>query len=124
MIKKFLTLFTTSVWLFIPIGLNLAFDFNFIKERTKIVLGKEITLKMLYQRPYIDIKSILIIWNRGNFRGSGLHSILDDTSTGKKVTEWYKNKEHKKIINYIEEEAEAFITTYQKIKTHIPTIPI
>jgi len=121
MLTKFLDLFMDN-WNFVPIGQNLHFDFNWLIQRAKIVLDKEIPYRWLFcEKPYIDIKPILIIWNRGNFRMSGLHNLLDEED-GAKIAEWYRQRDYKQIIEYVTKEAETFIKVYQNLKAQIPKI--
>jgi len=120
-LNKFLPLFLDN-WTFVPIGSSLAFDFRFIKARAKKIVKKEIPWQWLFHgRPYLDLKPILIIWNRGNFKLSGLNSLLDMPHID---IEWYKNKQYDKIIGYIKQEAENFIDVYQTLKREIPKIEL
>lgn len=101
---------------FIPVGYNLGFEHNFLMERTKINNLPEIDI---LNNPFIDLRSIGILMNNGEFKGSGLDKITGKKSDGSSLPEWYKNKEFDKILDYIKSEAEEFIKLnkwlYQKM---------
>ena len=91
---------------FIPTGYNLGFEHNFLKERTAVHSFNPIDI---LSKPFIDLRAIGIIMNKGEFKGSGLDKITNKESSGKQVPEWYENKEYDKIIEYIKDEAKSFI---------------
>ena len=91
---------------FIPTGYNLGFEHNFLKERTALhsfnpldILGK----------PFIDLRAIGILMNKGEFKGSGLDKITGKETDGSSIPVWYENKEYNRIIRYIENETKSFI---------------
>lgn len=91
---------------FIPVGYNLGFEHNFLVERTKI---NKLPIVDILNNPFIDLHSIGVLMNRGEFRGSGLDKITGKKSDGSSVPDWYKNKEFNKILEYVESEADEFI---------------
>jgi hypothetical protein len=91
---------------FIPMGYNLNFEHNFLKERTAI---HSLNPLDILTKPFIDLRAFGIIMNKGEFKGSGLDKITGKQMSGKQIPEWYENKEYDKIIKYIKDEAKAFI---------------
>jgi len=91
---------------FIPIGYNLRFEHNFIKERT--VINGLPTVDIL-DIPFIDLRAIGILMNKGEFKGSGLDKLTGKSGSGGQVPVWYLNKEFQKIVDYIECEAKEFV---------------
>ena len=81
---------------FIPMGYNLGFEHNFLKERTKINNLPSVDILDL---PFIDLRSIGILMNMGEFKGSGLDKITGKGSTGINIPVWYNNEEYNKIID-------------------------
>ena len=123
-ISSFLKIFEVDRdWNFIPIGMNLGFEFCFLHNKVKDILGREISLETLfYKHPYVDIKPILVIANEGKFSGCSLDRFSKKTDSGHEVPVWYSKKEYSKIEKYIENEANAFLELYQIIRTKIPSV--
>jgi hypothetical protein len=91
---------------FIPTGYNLNFEHNFLKERTAL---HSFTPIDILNKPFIDLRAIGIIMNRGEFKGSGLDKISGKPSDGSKVPTWYDKKEYNRIVEYVETETKEFI---------------
>ncbi|MFA5929691.1 MAG: ribonuclease H-like domain-containing protein [Candidatus Micrarchaeia archaeon] len=91
---------------FIPTGYNLGFEHNFLKERTAL---HGFTPIDILNKPFIDLRAIGILMNRGEFKGSGLDKISGKPTNGSQLPIWYKNCEYDKIVDYIETEAKEFI---------------
>jgi len=101
---------------FIPVGYNLGFEHNFLIERTRANNLPEINI---LNNPFVDLRSIGVLMNKGEFKGSGLDYITGKKSDGSVLPEWYKNKEFDKILDYVKSEADEFIKLnvwlYQKM---------
>lgn len=107
-------------FIFIPIGLNLKFEFFTLYNRWN-KFGFDISLKnLIYDHPYIDIRTILVILNGGSFSGATLNKFTGKTQTGDMIPRWYANKDYSSIEKYIIDEAEEFIKLYQRMKEKIP----
>ena len=91
---------------FVPIGYNLGFEHNFLKERTAIHSLNPIDV---LNKPFIDLRAVGVIMNKGEFKGSGLDKITGKPTGGGQIPVWYKNREYGKIVEYIEIEAREFI---------------
>lgn len=107
---------------FVSVGYNLNFEHNFLKERTAV---HSFTPIDILNKPYIDLRPIGVIMNRGEFKGSGLDKITQKPMNGSQVPIWYANKEYEKIIEYIQAEAKAFnelnMWLYQKLPEFLTT---
>ncbi len=120
-VRKFFPKF--RAWEFIPVGTNLAFERMFLKEKFEKYLGRGVTHKYLdYYMPSIDLQPVLVVMNKGQFRGSGLHYFSDKESSGEKIKEWYEAGDFKSIEEYIRMEARAFIKLYVKLQKELPKI--
>jgi hypothetical protein len=109
-------------WKFVPIGTNLSFDFFSLLYRWR-ENGIEVPPKTLfYEHPSMDIKSILVIFNRGVFKGANLEKFTGKKYKGAIVSEWYEQKDYASIQKYIEDEAEGFINLYQCLVHKLPNI--
>lgn len=91
---------------FVPIGYNLNFEHNFLKQRAKFHGLIEIDI---LNHPFIDLRAVGVLMNKGQFKGSGLDKITGKKSNGMNIPLWYENKEYEKIIDYIKNETLEFI---------------
>jgi len=116
-IKRFLYIF--KKWEFIPVGMNLSFDFRFLLAKIEKYTGRIIEYDELSNTPHLDIKPILVLMNGGNFKGAKLSNFTSKGQNGIAIPEYYKNKEYDKIINYIDKEADEFIKFYKYLKKNL-----
>ena len=91
---------------FIPVGYNLTFEHNFLKQRAIVHNLQPIDI---LNRPFIDLRAIGILMNEGEFKGSGLDKITGKEGTGKNIPMWYNNGEYGLIVSYIQIENKEFI---------------
>ena len=91
---------------FVPTGYNLTFEHNFLKERTA---KHSINPLDILSKPFIDLRAIGILMNKGEFKGSGLDKITGKETDGRLIPEWYNTKQYTRIIQYIENETKSFL---------------
>ena len=121
-LKGFVSAYGTNehdTWRFIPTGFNLGFEHRFLKAKAE---QYRLPALDILNRPFIDLRSIGILMNNGEFKGSGLDKISNKPSNGSKIPGWYENEEYDKIIDYIEREAEAFIALNVKLYEELPKL--
>jgi len=99
----------------IPVGYNLDFENRFLRYMS---LGK-IDLSL---RPKIDLFSLGILINGGEFKGSGLDQITNKKQSGRMIPTWYANHDYNLIIDYIEDETKSFVKWYSNLHNYLPTI--
>jgi len=123
-VKQFHKVFITkSNWDFIPVMTNSIFDLTFLFEKFKQYnLECPNLAKFLYDKPLIDIKYLLIMANKLQFKGSGLDQMTNKESNRKKVPKWFLDEEYKKIEDYVIQEKNAFLEFFQKIMKKLPKI--
>ncbi|MBS3080071.1 hypothetical protein J4221_01245 [Candidatus Pacearchaeota archaeon] len=110
----------SNIWDFVPIGIQLNFEWEFIISKSNKYLDKKLVSRDLhYSRPYIDIKSILVLLNNGNFKGASLSNFTDKSQDGKVIKNYYEKRQFDKIENYIINETNAFFVFLQKINKNI-----
>lgn len=107
----------SSKFNFVPVGFNLSFEYSFLKEKAKLYGFEDF---YLLDNPSIDLRSIGVLMNNGNFVGSGLDKISGKETDGKKVPEWYNNQEYNKIEEYITMETREFIKLYAWLCKEMP----
>ncbi|MBR9689659.1 MAG: hypothetical protein GOV01_02050 [Candidatus Altiarchaeota archaeon] len=104
-----------SVWDFVPIGNNLNFEFEFLKEKFSEFCDTKLTsFDLHYNTPHLDLKHLLVVLNSGEFKGSGLHNFTGKTTSGRVIREFYEEKQYDKIETYVVEETAAFLEFLQK----------
>lgn len=120
-VEKFYKIFVnTFIWDFIPIMQNGLFDFTFLLEKFRkynLPIHKD-SLEFIFTKPYLDIRTTLIIANDMQFKNSGLDKMTFKESDGRNIPIWFAEKEYDKIIQYIQMETTAFIKAFQIIIEH------
>jgi len=91
---------------FVAVGYNLTFEHNFLRARAKEYGLPDIDI---LTNPFIDLRTIGVLMNKGQFKGSGLDQMTGKKNSGSGIPELYKSKEYDKIIEYIMNEAEEFL---------------
>jgi hypothetical protein len=102
---------------FIPVGYNLGFEHNFLKRRAAVHGLPEIDI---LSKPFIDLRVIGILMNRGEFRGSGLDNITGKESNGRMVPIWFDSGDYSRIVDYIRIEAEEFVKFLSWLYVRMP----
>ncbi len=107
-IQEFITksnILDPYVFSFIAVGYNLFFENNFLKKRAEI---HNLPTIDLFSLPFIDLRSLGILMNRGEFKGTKLSDLTGKKESGLMVLAYYDAKRYQYIIDYIKQEAEEF----------------
>jgi len=104
---------------FIPVGFNLQFEHSFFWQRCMSNGLKPIDV---LGRPFLDLKTVAVIMNRGEFKGAGLDNITNKPHGGGKIPQWYKEKKYAEIESYIKQEAEEFSSFCSKLYKELPLL--
>lgn len=109
---------------FIIIGKNLLFDFQFLNKRSKNYGFQGFDLEYCYTRAFLDLKPILVLMNKGNFKG--YDRILDVTGELDlvDVPQLYKQKKYEEIIHYIKKETDVLVKALQVFKRELPNLKL
>jgi hypothetical protein len=120
-LTRFLPLFNPDrAWQFVPIGNNLSFDYTCLIYRCRRY-GTDIKAwKVFTERPSVDIKALLVLFNGGSFKGSGLDNFTRKAQNGGQILAWYEAGDYAAIETYIRDEAAAFIELYQYLLRAMP----
>ena len=102
---------------FVPLGYNLQFEQKFLWQRAMVNGLKPINLLSI---PFIDLHTVGILMNRGEFRGSGMDKITNKPHDGKIVVDWYNEGNYKNIEDYIKNETENFLQVYGWLLNKMP----
>ncbi|MDO9324363.1 MAG: hypothetical protein Q7T80_05315, partial [Methanoregula sp.] len=108
---------------FIPVGMNLDYEFELFLAKVKQYHLPAITSHQLYyRRPRFDLWSIIVLLNDGRFNGARLDAFSPKKYDDSYMKKWYEKKDFKKIEHYIREETEGFLKLLQyltKYKTRL-----
>lgn len=121
-LEQFKPLITTNPWNFIPLGYNLSFEFKFLRHKFKEYFDFDFSADDFLERPKNDLKLIGVILHDGQFVGATLDSFTDKEHGGYKIPLWYRERKWDKIIDYVKKEADAFLTSWQKLKRELPPL--
>ena len=106
---------------FIPVGYNLSFENSFLKQRTRF---HDLSYLNILTKPFLDLRVIGILMNKGEFKDSGLNNLTGKEKTGNNVPVWYNNGEYEKIIEHIKLEAKRFINFNKWLYKKLPALLI
>ena len=90
---------------FIPVGFNLQFEHSFFWQRCMPNGLKPIDI---LNRPFLDLKTVAVIMNKGEFKGASLHNMTNKPHGGCNIPQLYDEKKYAEIESYIKKETEEF----------------
>ncbi len=105
---------------FIPVGNNLMFDFKFLSTKISKHFGWDVSTEYFLARPHLDLKHVLIMVNKGNFKG--YQRLVKKSGKGSMVPKWYSAKQYGKIVDYIVDEADSFMKMYSRLSNTLPKL--
>ena len=104
---------------FIPVGFNLQFEHSFFWQRCMSNGLKPIDI---LNRPFLDLKTVAVIMNKGEFKGSGQHNMTSKSHGGGNIPQLYSEKKYAVIESYIEKEAEGFCNWCSLLYVKLPKL--
>ena len=108
---------SSSPFDFIPVGYNLVFEHKFLLAKSRLYGLSEINVLYL---PHVDLHSVGIMMNCGEFKGSGLDKITDKKQSGTNIPYWYSERQYDSIEKYIVDETHEFIKWYRWLLGRLP----
>lgn len=121
-LSKSLPCITCKPFDFIFVGNNLMFDFNFLSKRLRHHRLGEIDLGFAQERAFLDLKHILVMINKGMFKGYDEVLYKPGEFAEVDVPRLYEQKRYQDIIGYIGEETRVFLKGYQVLKREMPLL--
>ena len=106
---------------FIPVGYNLSFENNFLKQRTQL---HNLPSPEILKKPFLDLRAIGILMNHGEFKGSGIDNLTGKEKVGNNLPVWHNNGEYEKIIGYIKIQTKNFIKFNSWLYKKLPSLLI
>ena len=104
---------------FVPIGFNLQFEHSFFWQRC---ISNGLKPVGILDRPFLDLKTVAVIMNRGEFKGASLHNITNKPHGGGNIPQLYDEKKYAEIESYIKTEAEEFSSFCSKLYKELPQL--
>ena len=105
---------------FIPVGYNLGFEHKFLLAKSSKY--DDLFPITILDRPCIDLRTIGVLMNKGEFKDSGLDKLTGKSHSGTPVVHWYDVKKYDEIENYIKNETEAFVKWYKWLHQELPQL--
>lgn len=123
-LELFLPIFAGSnPFSFIAIGLNIPFMYSFILERSRIHgLEAPDPIYLMGRKPYLDLKPLLVMMNKGSFKGASLDRFMELSYKGEDIPRLFFDSNFSRIEECIEEEAEKFQKLYRHLKDKAPSL--
>ena len=104
---------------FIPVGFNLQFEHSFFIGRC---IANSINPIDIFNRPFLDLKTVAVIMNRGEFKGASLHNMTNKPHGGGNIPQLYREKKYAEIESYIKREAEEFSNFCSGLYSKLPQL--
>ena len=119
-LKRFLEDFEPEKqWAFIPIGFNLQFEHKFLWQRC---ISNGLQPVDILNGPFLDLKTVAVLMNKGEFKGAALHNITGKPSSGSNIPNLYSEKKYEEIENYIKTEADEFSNFCVRLYVEMPEL--
>ncbi len=114
-----------NVFAFIPVGYCLSFEEKFLRDKMGKhgICGRYGFNKVdIMERPHVDLHSVGILCNGGAFKGSGLSNMTSKQGNGSNIPELYAAGNHEAIMEYVRNEAHAFVNWYVWLLKQMPAV--
>ena len=104
---------------FIPVGYNLEFEHKFFWQRC---MSNGLQPVDILNRPFLDLKTVGVIMNKGEFKGASLDKLTNKPQSGRNIPRLYHEKNYGEIESYIKKEAESFCKWLAKLYVRLPKL--
>ena len=119
-LKKFMEVFRPgNDWAFVPIGFNLNFEHKFFWQRC---ISNGLKPVDILNRPFLDLKTVGVIMNKGEFKGASLDKLTNKPQSGSAIPRLYHEKNYREIEDYIKKETESFCEWLAKLYVRLPKL--
>ena len=105
---------------FVPVGYNLGFEHKFLLSKSSKY--DDLFPISILSRPCIDLRSVGILMNKGEFKDSGLDKLTGKKHNGQPIINWYNEKKYSEIENYIQNETVEFVKWYSWLHRELPQL--
>ena len=119
-LKRFIEDFVPEKqWAFIPIGFNLQFEHKFLWQRC---ISNGLQPVDILNGPFLDLKTVAVLMNKGEFKGASLHKMTDKPHGGGNMPQLYDEKKYAEIESYIKKEADEFSKFCVRLYEEMPRL--
>jgi len=119
-LKKFVEDFVPeNDWAFVPIGFNLQFEHDFFWQRC---ISNGLQPVDILKGPFLDLKTVAVLMNKGEFKGAALHNITGKPHSGSNIPNLYSEKKYEEIENYIKNETDEFSKFCVRLYEEMPKL--
>ena len=73
-------------------------------------------------RPFLDLKTVAVLMNKGEFKGAALHNITGKPRSGSNIPNLYSEKKYEEIEGYIKKETEEFSNFCARLYVDMPKL--
>lgn len=124
MLELFLPILTGSgPFSFVAIGPNIPFVYSFIVARAVTHhLDAPDPLHLFGSKPYLDLKPLLVMMNRGSFKGASLERFVPMKVSGETVPQLYRDLRYNEVLDHVREKSMGFCGLYKHLKERIPDL--
>lgn len=113
-----------ETWDFVPVGNRLRFDLTFLLERARhhalLSLDPAAIRRFWFNKPMLDIGSVLILMNGGKFDGSSIANFVQKGASAE-VPMLYRQGKHGDILAYVREEGDATLALLGELRSMLTT---
>lgn len=113
----------TNKWKFMPVGYNLAFEFNWLFNKSvRYGLLPPHANATNYFKPSIDVQQVVLFFNNLAFKGSSLQNFSPKSGTGSNVIRYIEERRYDAIERYIIDETKGFVQLFNSLKKEMPLL--
>ena len=119
-LKRFIEDFVPeNDWAFVPIGFNLQFEHKFLWQRC---ISNGLKPVDILSGPFLDLKTVAVLMNKGEFKGASLHNITNKPHGGGNIPQLYAEKKYAEIESYIKKETDEFSILCCRLYEELPQL--
>ncbi len=108
---------------FVAIGVNVPFIYSFLVERARRNgLEAPDPLYLLGSKPFLDLKPLLVMMNRGSFKGASLDSFVNIKIPSESVPQLYRDGRYGEVLEHVREKASELLRLYRHLKERMPEL--
>ena len=104
---------------FIPVGYNLEFEHKFFWQRC---MSNALQPVDILNRPFLDLKTVGVIMNKGEFKGASLDKLPNKPQSGSAIPRLYHGKNYGEIEIYIKKETDEFSILCCRLYEELPQL--
>ncbi|MCU0799620.1 MAG: hypothetical protein MUC62_08115 [Candidatus Thermoplasmatota archaeon] len=123
-LELFLPIFTGSgPFSFVAIGVNVPFIYSFLVERARRNgLEAPDPLYLLGAKPFLDLKPLLVMMNRGSFKGAALDRFVNISVPSESIPQLYRDGRYGEVLEHVREKASELLRLYRHLKERMPEL--